>query len=125
MENLESLNAIVDEFKFKGGSLEIFGLEILYEQGKNYEFIDFEPKDYSDEPPTIIFEDEESSFCSIFSEQDFRQTQTSQFTNEITIQHNFRDSNEAVILKLLSDKEILSSEFGDEHSSPLLLSERI
>lgn len=121
MENLEPLNAIVDEFRFKRSSLEIFGLDVIYEQGKKYEFSDFEPKDFNDKPPTIIFEDEEPSFCSIFSEQDCQQTQTSQITNDT---QKRQVCHGEFALKLLSDREILTSDFCKEQSSPLLLSEQ-
>lgn len=125
MENLEPINAIVDEFQFKKRSLDLFGLSELYNQGINYEFTVFDPKDYSDQPPIIVFEDEEPSFCSIFSEQDFQQTQTSQFTSDTRIiQFSGRDYKELSALKLLSDREILSSDFEEDQSPPILLSER-
>lgn len=119
MENFESINAIVDEFKYKKGTLAIFGLDSLYEQGKSFQFGVPEPSVPNPDPPSIVYEDEDPSFCSIFSDPDSlvqttQATQLTQLTSQVP----------RSIAKLLSDLEILSSEFDLDHSQPILLSEK-
>lgn len=108
MENFESLNAIVNEFKIKKTTLDIFSLAELVEEGTHFKIVtEVSPADYT-HIPEIIFEDSlEVSFCSIFSDS-YDTTQTSLV----------EDSNTNVKLKF--DDGILSSEF-DVDETPILL----
>lgn len=177
MENFESLNAIIEEFKFKKRSISVFGLDLLYEQGKYLQFDDFDPVVPSKECPTIVYEDEETTFCSIFSEpselcersqkydqsqktqstqstqttqlnqstqptqlnQSTQSTQLTQLTQMTQASQNIysqsqlsmkdlQNHNHVILsgpsmVKLLSDQEILSSEFDLIQSEPILLSD--
>lgn len=117
MESFEPLNAIIDEFQIKKGTLSIFGLDALYQRGKDFRFDDIELIDSID-PVTLTFDDDEPPFCSIFSEPD--STYTTQPTQASQIDARLHSR---APVKLVSDGEILSSEFDQERTSPVLLSE--
>lgn len=128
MENFEPLNAIVDEFQVKKSTLAIFGLDQLYERGTYLRFGEFEPVS-SRYLPIITHDDEEPEFCSIFSEPDsLYTTQPTQLTqqpiqlDQLTAMGQGAQPTVKDLTKLVSDREILSSEF-EEQSTPLLLSE--
>lgn len=103
MENLETLNAIVDEFEIKKATLDVFRLAELAEEGKRFR-IGTKPE--FSHVPDIVFEDANTTFCSIFSGD-------SSFSTQAT----------SVGAKLKSDDEILSSDFGVDDAPVLLTSD--
>lgn len=121
MQKFESINAIVEEFQFKKTTLAIFGLDELYHQGTKIQFGDFEPV-HTDNVIEIVFEEEDPSFCSIFADDSTMDTQSTLPTQNTQVLQVAMAGTSAP-MKLVSDGDILSSEFELDRSEPFLLSE--
>lgn len=116
MQNINSLNDIADEFNIKPPTLSIFQLEELYTLGKSFERLTERPK----VPPCsgsydIVFDLGNESFCSIFLAIPDG-AKTTELDNTIL-------SEGQIDTKLISDLEILSSEFECDDAPSILTSE--
>ncbi|GEQ70235.1 hypothetical protein JCM33374_g3911 [Metschnikowia sp. JCM 33374] len=115
MEHLGSLNEIVDEYKFKTSTLSIFHLAELYVLGNGIERLAERPAALPHNTSyDIVFDLGNESFCSIFSGA----AETTDLQDETTIL-----SENNLNAKIVSDSEILSSEFEQENPQPILTSE--
>lgn len=113
MEKLESLNAIVEEFQIKASTLRVFKISELVLEGKNYDVVAESPRHLeTGNVPNFLFEDRDQNFCSIFSD--------SIVSNE---SHCTQITESLPNIKLLSDAEILSSDFEPDQGATILTSD--
>lgn len=113
MENFESLNAIVDEFKIKQSTLSIFCINSSYRLGKELKVVSSPPKhSLSDRPIEITFDSKDDAFCSIFLDC-FQNSNTSSLSCPNT---------EMQGQKLKFESDMLSSDFDDDFLQAILTS---
>lgn len=109
MNDFDTLNKIVETHDIKLKVLAVYGLDELVKQGENYVTPAMVPNEIG-LMPEIIYEDNDPSFCSVFSDSfEF----TFQSTN-MSLQSND---------KLQSQGTILSSEFEHEKRETILTSD--
>lgn len=111
MNNFETLNDVVEKNGIKPKVLAVYGLDNLYQQAKNYTI----PSKVSEgigAMPDIIYEDNDPSFCSVFSDG-----------LDVSVQTQITD--DSFNGKLHSEGAILSSEFEYERSEAILTSDKI
>lgn len=113
MENFETLNSIAEEFHIKKQALKIFGLDDLFERGSHYVTLHEEPPTFYNSKPDILMEEESQTFCSIFSEDKSK----SKIKSDGIISQNVS------LVKLISQGDILTSEFDTEDADPVLTSQ--
>lgn len=128
MENFENLNTILDEFNIKKATLEVFNLAKLYEFGTTLEQVSIPPTEYGDQVPNVVFDEQDSSFCSIFSDSieqpnSTQPSQISQFSQQSQFASTQVSWCSQYNSKLLSDGDILSSDFGLDPAAPILTSD--
>ncbi|PVH20391.1 hypothetical protein CXQ85_002179 [Candidozyma haemuli] len=113
MTHIESLKDIVVKHDIKHRTLAVYGLDDLVKQADHYTV----PSEIREEDvgpmPDILFEDNDPSFCSVFSDQINHSMQT-----QATQEPSFN-------AKLLSEGAILSSEFEQELPEAILTSDQI
>lgn len=128
MENFESLNTILDEFKIKKATIEVFNLGKLYKFGITLDQVSAPPTSYGDHVPNVVFDEQDSSFCSIFSDpagqpQSTQQSQFSQFSQQSQFSSTQISRLSQFNSKLVSEGDILSSDFGLDPAAPILTSD--
>lgn len=113
MDHLETLNAIVEEFDIKTSTLQVFKLDQLFLEGKKYSVLPKPPRQLeSGIMPHFVFDDKDQSFCSIFSDPASGDgSNSTQITDCIPS------------LKLVSESEILSSDFDVDQAATILTSD--
>lgn len=116
MDNFETLSAIAEEFKIKRSTLDIFGVAELVDSGSKFEVVTERPVDSKILPEFILDDDDDDSFCSLFSDILDNSFEFTQITQEADPRFELH--------KLHSDGEILSSEFEAEPVSTILTSEK-
>lgn len=113
MEKLEPLNAIANEFQIKTATLQIFNLDQLFYEGKAYSVLALPPSHLETGiMPQLVFEDKDHNFCSIFSD-----SASTEATNSTQV------TSCGPSLKLVSEAEILSSDFDVDQASTILTSD--
>lgn len=113
MEQLETLNAIAEEFSVKTATLQAFKLEQLYLEGKKYSVLTNPPRHLeTGYIPQIMFEDKDQSFCSIFSDP-----ATTDMSNSTQVTDCIPS------IKLVSQPDILSSDFDADQVATILTSD--
>lgn len=111
MNNFDTLNDVVEKNGIKPKVLAVYGLDVLFKQAENYT-IPSMVIEGTGPMPDIIYEDNDPSFCSVFSDGPDVSMQT-QVTND-----SFNG-------KLHSEGAILSSEFEHERSEAILTSDNV
>lgn len=113
MDQLETLNDIAEEFEIKTTTLQTFKLEQLFLEGKRYSVLPEPPRHFEiGNMPQIVFEEKDQSFCSIFSD-----AENSCFRNST------QSTDCTPVLKLVSEPEILSSDFDADRMTTILTSD--